>query len=71
MDMMRTRYQIATLLGYASWADYNAADKMMGNGADIAKFIEQLNAASRPMAEREFTMLLAERRKHIPRRRRS
>ena len=66
MDMMRTRYQIATLLGYSSWADYNAADKMMGNGANIAKFIEQLNAASRPMAEREFTMLLAEKKKTNP-----
>src|SRR5208282_1974465 len=66
MDMMRTRYQIATLLGYSSWADYNAADKMMGNGANIARFIEQLNAASRPMAEREFTMLLAEKRKTNP-----
>jgi thimet oligopeptidase len=32
IDMMQTRYQIATLIGYSSWADYNAADKMMQNG---------------------------------------
>src|SRR5438552_18530297 len=31
--MMKTRYEIATLLGYSSWADYNAADKMMRSGA--------------------------------------
>ena len=34
-DMMQTRYEIATLLGYSSWADYNAADKMIGKGATL------------------------------------
>ncbi len=63
LDMMRTRYEIATLLGYSSWADYNAADKMIGKGANIAKFIEQLDAAARPLAQREFATLLAEKRK--------
>jgi thimet oligopeptidase len=65
-DMMQTRYQIAKLVGYASWADYNAADKMMANGNNIARFIEQLNAASRPTAQREFEMLLAEKQKTNP-----
>ena len=36
MNMMQTRYEIATLLGFSSWADYNAADKMIVNGANIA-----------------------------------
>ena len=65
-DMMQTRNDIATLLGYASWADYNAADKMMEKGSNIAKFIEQLNSTVRPIAEREFAMLLAEKRKTTP-----
>jgi thimet oligopeptidase len=65
-DMMQTRYQIAKLVGYASWADYNAADKMMVNGGNIAKFIQQLDAASRPIAQREYAMLLAEKRKSDP-----
>jgi thimet oligopeptidase len=30
-DMMQARHEIATLLGYPSWADYSAADKMMVN----------------------------------------
>lgn len=64
--MMETRYKIARLVGYDSWADYNAADKMMVNGSNIAKFIEQLDAASRPMAQREYAMLLAEKRKTNP-----
>jgi len=66
MKMLRTRYEIASLLGYKSWADYNAADKMIGSGARIAQFIQDLDAAVRPIAEREFQMLLAEKRKVAP-----
>jgi thimet oligopeptidase len=65
-DMMQTRYEIARLLGYSSWADYSAADKMMKNGSNIAQFIDQLEVALRPIAEREFAMLLAEKRKTDP-----
>ncbi len=64
--MLRTRYEIASVLGYKSWADYNAADKMIGNGARIAEFIQDLDKAVRPVAEREFQMLLAEKRKSDP-----
>ena len=66
MKMLRTRHEIAALLGYKSWADYNAADKMIVNGARIAQFIQELDAASRPIADREFQMLLAEKRKSDP-----
>ncbi|HTS27338.1 MAG TPA: M3 family metallopeptidase [Bryobacteraceae bacterium] len=64
--MMQTRYEIATLLGYPSWADYNAADKMVAKGANIAAFIEELDAAAGPARDREFAMLLAEKRKTSP-----
>lgn len=64
--MMQTRYEIATLLGYSSWADYNAADKMAVNGQNIAKFIRDLDAATSPVAKREFAMLLAEKQKTDP-----
>ena len=66
MKMLHTRYEIASLLGYPSWADYNAADKMIGSGARIAQFIQDLDAAVRPIAEREFQMLLAEKKKSDP-----
>ncbi len=65
-NMMKTRYQIATILGYASWADYNAADKMIQQGGNIADFIEKVDAAARPVTQREFAMLLAEKRKTDP-----
>jgi thimet oligopeptidase len=64
--MMQTRYEIATLLGYPSWADYFAADKMVVNGSKIADFIQQVDAAERPVARREFEMLLAEKHKVNP-----
>ena len=62
LDMMQTRYEIANIIGYPSWADYNAADKMIGKGSNIAKFVGDLNAAARPIAQREFEMLLVEKR---------
>jgi len=66
MSLMKTRYEIATLIGYSSWADYNAADKMMVKGDKIADFIQQVEDASRPLAKKEFAMLLAEKQKTDP-----
>ncbi len=66
MDMMQTRYEIAKLIGYTSWADYSAADKMIVNGNNIAKFIKDLDATTRPLAQREFAILLAEKQKTDP-----
>jgi thimet oligopeptidase len=66
LDMMQTRYEIANIVGYPSWADFNAADKMIGKGSNIAKFVADLDAAARPIAQREYTMLLAELRKTDP-----
>ena len=65
-QMMQTRYDIATLLGYASWADYFAADKMAGRGQRIADFIQEVDDAARSLADREFAMLLAEKKKTDP-----
>jgi thimet oligopeptidase len=65
-SLMKTRYEIATLLGYPSWADYNAADKMVAKGHNIADFIQQVNDVSRDLSKREFEMLLAEKQKTDP-----
>jgi thimet oligopeptidase len=65
-SLMKTRYEIASLIGYPSWADYNAADKMVAKGHNIADFIQQVDDASRALSEREFEMLLAEKRKTDP-----
>jgi Zn-dependent oligopeptidase len=65
-SLLKTRYEIATLLEYSSWADYNAADKMIEKGHNIADFIQEVKDASRPLAEKEFQMLLEEKRKTDP-----
>jgi thimet oligopeptidase len=65
-SLLKTRYELATLLGYSSWADYNAADKMIERGQNIADFIEQVKGASRPLAEKEFEMLLEEKKRTDP-----
>ena len=65
-QMMTTRYQIAKLLGYQSWADYFAADKMIKTGGNIADFIQKVDDAAQPIAKREVAMLLAEKRKTQP-----
>jgi len=65
-DMMRIRYEITTLLGYPSWADYSSADRMIASGNNIEKFVAGLETAARPTAQREFAVLLAEKRKTDP-----
>jgi thimet oligopeptidase len=65
-SLMKTRYEISTLLGFSNWADYNAADKMMEKGHNIADFIQKVEDASRPLAKKEFEMLLAEKKKTDP-----
>jgi thimet oligopeptidase len=65
-SMLKTRYQIASLLGYSSWADYNAADKMIKTGGNIGDFIQKVQDAAQPISKREFEMLLAEKHKTDP-----
>ena len=64
--MMETRYQIAVLEGYRSWADYNAADKMVQKGDNIAAFIQSLETAAQAGRDRELQMLLEEKRRANP-----
>jgi len=66
LKMAATRAEIAKLLGFASWADSDAAPKMASTSARVAQFIQDLAAAARPVMEREYTQILAEKRKHEP-----
>jgi Zn-dependent oligopeptidase len=65
-QMMQTRYEIAQLLGYPSWADYNAADKMILKGQNISDFIRKVDSAAKPVAKREFAMLLDQKKTADP-----
>jgi len=65
-DLLKKREELANLLGYKHWADMNAADKMAGTAQNISKFIDQIEAASRPIADREYQMLFTLAKKDDP-----
>ena len=66
LDLLATRQQIATILGFRSWADLATADQMMGSAANVRTFLAKLNEASREGARREHELVLAFTRKHEP-----
>jgi thimet oligopeptidase len=66
MDLLRTRDQLAKLLGYPTFADLATADQMMGSAANMKKFLDEVDAASRPASRREYGMLLAFARQRRP-----
>ncbi|MFP5234499.1 MAG: M3 family metallopeptidase [Acidobacteriota bacterium] len=57
-QLLATRQEIATLLGFRSWADLATADQMMGSAANARVFLEKLDHASREGARREHAMIL-------------
>ena len=65
-ELLKNREQLANILGYQHWADMNAADKMAVNSQSIAKFIDEIDAASQAASEREYKMLLATAQKDNP-----
>ena len=58
IDLLKIRQEIATILGFAHWADLATADQMMESAANMQAFLDDLDAASRAGAEKEYAMLL-------------
>jgi thimet oligopeptidase len=57
--LLKTRHELARLLGFDSFADYAAADKMIGTSAAITDFIASAADASAPGAASDYARLLA------------
>ena len=66
LDLLKTRQEIATLLGFSSWANLATADQMMGSAANVRSFIARLEEASRAGAEQEYGMVLEFARRQQP-----
>ena len=66
LDLLATRQQIASVLGFRSWADLATADQMMGSAANVRTFIARLDEASRVGACREHQLILDYARKQEP-----
>ena len=65
-DILALRAEKAVLLGYADWADYITADKMIGSGTRAAEFLEKVWNLAAPRATRDYDELLRELQKRIP-----
>ncbi|HEY3989545.1 MAG TPA: M3 family metallopeptidase [Acidobacteriaceae bacterium] len=57
LELFRTRYAIAKLLGFATWADFATADQMIGSAANVKKFLERLEQSTRAGADREYGII--------------
>jgi thimet oligopeptidase len=66
LDLLALRQQVASILGFASWADLATANQMMGSAARMKTFIGELEQASRAGAEKEYEMVLAFARSRQP-----
>jgi len=58
LDLLGTRQEIATILGFRSWADLATADQMMKSAANVRKFLARLDEASRDGAKHEHALVL-------------
>jgi thimet oligopeptidase len=65
-DLLATREQIATVLGFRSWADLATADQMMGSAVNARTFLSKLDEASRDGAVREHELILEFARQRQP-----
>ncbi len=59
MELLKTRYELAQILGYPNWADLATADQMMGSAANMKAFLAEVDNASKDAASKEYGMILA------------
>ncbi len=64
LDLLTARQELATTLGFETWADLATADQMIGSAANVQGFLAQLDAASKASADREYSMVLDFARQH-------
>jgi thimet oligopeptidase len=64
--LLAKRHELATLLGYASWADYALETKMAKTGKAAAEFIEKGRAATESRAKADMAVLLKRKQKDVP-----
>ncbi len=65
-ELVDLRHELAGLVDYASWADYDAEVKMIGQGSAIPEFIDRISAAAQESGERDLGVLLERLRQDDP-----
>jgi thimet oligopeptidase len=64
--MLVLRHEMATLLGYPSWAAYITEDKMIGTEQAAADFIEEISRLAGDRMRRDYAALLARKQADDP-----
>jgi thimet oligopeptidase len=64
--LLERRHELATLLGYRSWAAYVTENKMIGTEQAAADFIEEISRLATGRMERDYAALLARKRTDDP-----
>jgi thimet oligopeptidase len=67
LDLLATRQEIASVIGFRSWADLATADQMMESAANVRTFLAKLDEASREGARHEHELVLRFARGREPR----
>lgn len=57
-QILTKRHELATLLGYRSWASYASADKMIGGAKNIREFIDKIAAIAKKRSDTDYLALL-------------
>jgi thimet oligopeptidase len=59
IDLLKTREEMAEVLGFRSWADLATVDQMMGSAEKMRGFLDEVERAARETSQREFKELEA------------
>lgn len=57
-ELLEVRAELAQLLGFTDWADYEADTRMIGSGAAIPEFLARVDEASAPATSGEYARVL-------------
>ncbi len=58
LDILAARYELANLLGFATYADFSTADQMAGSAANVRTLFNDVDQATREVKTREYSQLL-------------
>lgn len=65
-QLLELRAEHAKLLGYDTWADFDAEVKMIGNASAIGEFIDKITDAAAESAERDKAVVLQRLQQDVP-----
>jgi thimet oligopeptidase len=66
MELLKTRHELATTLGFPTYADLATADQMIGSSSNLRAFLKEVDDASRDVKKREYEQLLTFARQQQP-----